>query len=372
VRRLSSAARHAFRPRILQPTIYIPNLNGSARLARLLDSLQRQTAAVSTVVVDNGSSDDSVAMAEERFPTTGVIALERNHGFGAALNRAIAELPGDPILLVNNDVQCDPPFVTEMLAAQRPGVEMVAGVLTQNDAPGLIDSAGVVAARDTLMAFDYLHGEPVAAAAGAAPPLAPTGGAALYSRAAFEAVGGFDERIFAYYEDLDLGLRMRVAGAGCALAPRATASHLYSATLRDRIGDKYALTGWSRGYMLRRYGVMAKPRNAARTLLGELVICAGQVALDRTAKGARGRVRGWRDAAGLPPQQLPNEGLIEAPLPSALRRRLQRHRRTELPLPETGHEANQRADAVDHLPLRLDQHQGRHLERPGGSADHEG
>jgi GT2 family glycosyltransferase len=309
----------------LQPTVYIPNLNGSARLARLLDSLALQTAAVSTVVVDNGSSDDSVAMVKERFPETEVIGLERNHGFGAALNRAIAELPGDPIMLVNNDVRCDPSFVAEMLAALHPGVEMVAGVLTQDGAPGLVDSAGVVAARDTLMAFDYLHGEPVSAAVEAPPPLAPTGGAALYSRAAFEEVGGFDERIFAYYEDLDLGLRLRVAGAGCALAPRATARHLYSATLRDRIGDKYALTGWSRAYMLRRYGVMAEPRNAARTLLGELAICAGQIALDRTAKGARGRVRGWRDAAGLERRPLPDFAMGELPLFPSLARRLRRH-----------------------------------------------
>lgn len=309
----------------MQPTIYIPNLNGSARLARLLDSLERQTAEVSVVVVDNGSGDDSVAMVRERFRATQVIALERNRGFGAALNLAIAERPGDPILLVNNDVQCDPTFVAEMLAAQRPGVEMVAGVLAQNDAPDLIDSAGVVAARDTLMAFDYLHGEPVAAATGAAAPLAPTGGAALYSRAAFEEVGGFDERIFAYYEDLDLGLRLRVAGAGCALAPQATARHLYSATLRGRIGDKYALTGWSRGYMLRRYGVMAEPRNAARTLLGELAICAGQVVLDRTAKGARGRVRGWRDGAGLERRPLPDLTMAELSLLPSLARRLRRH-----------------------------------------------
>jgi GT2 family glycosyltransferase len=311
---------------ILQPMIYIPNLNGASRLARLLDSLERQTVAASAVVVDNGSSDDSVAMVRERFPATHVLALKRNHGFGAALNRAIAEQPGDPILLVNNDVQCDPSFVAEMLAAQRPGAEMVAGVLVQHDAPGLIDSAGVVAARDTLMAFDYLHGEPVAAAADAPPPLAPTGGGALYSRAAFEAVGGFDERIFAYYEDLDLGLRLRAAGCGCALAPAATASHLYSATLRGRIGDKYALTGWSRGYMLRRYGIGRNPADAVKTLLCEAAICAGQLALDRTARGALGRARGWHAAAGLPTRRLPSEALIEPSLPAALRRRLRRRR----------------------------------------------
>ncbi len=276
------------------------------------------------MVVDNGSSDGSLAMIAERFPATEVVALERNHGFGAALNRAIAEQPGDPILLVNNDVRCDPRFVEEMLAAPG-GAEMVAGVLTKDDAPHLIDSAGVVAARDTLMAFDYLHGEPVEAALAAAPPLAPTGGAALYSRAAFEEVGGFDERIFAYYEDLDLGLRLRTAGATCALAPGATGRHLYSATLRGRIGDKYALTGWSRGYMLRRYGVAADPGNAVRTLLCEAAICAGQLVLDRTAQGALGRVRGWRAANGLPARALPSEALVESTLRSGLRRRLRRH-----------------------------------------------
>ena len=113
------------------------------------------------------------------------------------------------------------------------------------------------------MGFDYLHGEPVAAAAGAPDPLGPTGGAALYRRAAFEAVGGFDERIFLYYEDLDLALRMAAGGGRCRLAPEARALHAYSASLGAASGAKYARTGWSRGYMLRRYGVTARPAPGA-------------------------------------------------------------------------------------------------------------
>ncbi len=316
----------------MQPTIYIPNLDGSARLGRLLESLAAQTVRIPTVVVDNASGDDSVAMVRERFPATGVIELDRNHGFGVALNRAIERCPGDPLLLLNNDVQCDPWFTARMLEALQPGVEMVAGVLTQNDAPGRIDSAGVVATRRTLMAFDYLHGEPVSKAIGAPTPLAPTGGAALYRRAAFEEIGGFDEQIFAYYEDLDLGLRLRAAGATCALAPEATARHLYSATLRGRIGDKYALTGWSRGYMLRRYGILRKPPDAVRALFCEGAICAGQLALDHTANGALGRLRGWRAGADLPPRQLPGEALIESSVRAALSRRLRRRQSGPLPL----------------------------------------
>ena len=273
------------------------------------------------MVVDNGSADNSVEMVRSRFPDAGVVALEANAGFGAALNRAIAERGEGDILLLNNDVVCEPDFVAEMAAAQGTA-EMVAGLLTLDAAPGTIDSAGIVADRRTLMAFDYLHGRPADEARGAAPPLGPTGGAALYARDAFEAAGGFDERIFAYYEDLDLALRLRVRGARCALARGARARHTYSATLRDRIGDKYALTGWGRGYLLRRYGVAAGPAGLGRVAACELPICAGQVILDRTLKGVGGRVRGWRAGAGLERRPLPADGLLELSVRRSLRLRI--------------------------------------------------
>ncbi len=312
----------------MTPTAYVPNFNRGALLAELLESLERQTVGCAVVVVDNGSTDGSRELVRERFPWVELIPLPRNRGFGGALNLAIAEHPGDPIILLNNDVRCEPDFIEEMLGAHRDGAEMVAGVLTPYGSPSLIDSAGIVVDRRTLMAFDHLHGEPLASALGSPPPLAPTGGAALYSRAAFEAVDGFDERIHAYYEDLDLGLRLRAEGATCALAYGATGSHRYSATLGAGSGAKYAQTGWSRGYLLRRYGIMRSPVGAMRTLLGEGAICAGQIALDHTGRGAVGRFRGWRDAAGLEQKSLPAEGMIAAPLLSALRRRLRRRRST--------------------------------------------
>jgi len=158
-------------------------------------------------------ADGSAELLRERFGEVGLLELGRNLGFGPALNRAIAERPGDPAILLNDDVDCEPRFVEAMLAAAE-GAEMVAGVLLQEAAPGLIDSAGVVADR-TLMGFDYLHGEPAEAAEAAPAPLGPTGGAALYRLDAFRAAGGFDERIFLYYEDLDLALRLGAAGARC-------------------------------------------------------------------------------------------------------------------------------------------------------------
>jgi GT2 family glycosyltransferase len=313
----------------VDPVAYIPNFNGRDRLARLLESLAAQSEPCRAVVVDNGSSDGSVELVRERFPEAEVLSMDANAGFGVALNRAIRSFAGDPIILLNNDVVCEPEFVAEMVSSLVPGVDMVAGVLLQEQAPDLIDTAGIVADERTLMAFDYLHGRQAEAVNGAPPPLGPSGGAALYRRGPFEAVGGFDERIFAYYEDLDLALRMCSRGSRCALAPRARARHAYSSTLRGRPGVKYALTGWSRGYMLRRYGVMRRPAQAARTVVIEATICAGQVMLDRTARGIVGRLRGWHDAAGLSPRPLP-EGLGKVSLRAALARRLRRHLRTPM------------------------------------------
>ncbi len=306
----------------MRPAVYIPNFNGAERIGLALRSLREQSRPVDVVLVDNGSVDDSVAMVREEFPEVTVLALERNLGFGPAINRAAREHPADPLILLNNDAEAEPRFVEALLDAAAEGVQSVAGVLLQERAPGLIDSAGVVA-DSTLMGFDHLHGEPVEAAAAAADPLGPTGGAALYDRAAFEAVGGFDERIFLYYEDLDLALRIAAAGGRCRLALEARALHAYSASLGAGSDGKYARTGWSRGYMLRRYGVMSQPRLALRALACEGALCAGQLLLDRSASGIRGRLRGWRDGGGLPPHELDGASLLDlgAREALALRRR---------------------------------------------------
>ncbi|MEX2447403.1 MAG: glycosyltransferase family 2 protein [Solirubrobacterales bacterium] len=307
----------------MRPAIYIPHHNGAERLARALRSLRGQSRPVDVVVVDNGSCDGSRELAREEFPEVELVELGRNLGFGPAINRAVAQHPADPLILLNDDVECEPRFVEALLDAAAEGAESVAGVLTQETAPGLIDSAGVVADR-TLMGFDYLHGEPVAAADSAPDPLGPSGGAALYRLDAFRAAGGFDERIFLYYEDLDLALRLRAAGAHCRLAPEARAVHAYSASLGAGSGGKYAHTGWSRGYMLRRYGVLSSPRRALRALAAEAAICAGQLLADRTAAGLTGRLRGWRDGGGLERRDAGEAPLLEISLREALALRRRR------------------------------------------------
>ena len=307
----------------LRPAVYIPSLNAESMLPRTLESLRHQTTPVDVVLVDNGSTDRSIEIVRERFDEVEVLELGQNLGFGPALNRAARERPADPLILLNNDVECEPGLIEAMLEARADGAESVAGILLQERDTSLIDSAGVVADA-TLMGFDYLHGEPAAIAAGAPDPLGPTGGAALYSQAAFEAVGGFDERIFLYYEDLDLALRIAAAGGRCRLAPAARAVHAYSASLGAGSAEKYARTGWSRGYMLRRYGVMRSPRRALRVLACEAALCAGQLLMDRTGRGVVGRLEGWRAGAGLEHRDAGSAPLLEISAREAVRLRRRR------------------------------------------------
>ncbi|HEV7400580.1 MAG TPA: glycosyltransferase family 2 protein [Solirubrobacterales bacterium] len=308
----------------METTVYIPTLRAGERLAQTLESLERQEPRPRVVIADNSSEGLGAELVRYRFPWALSVAFGENLGFGAALNRAVREVPGDPIVFLNDDVSAEPGFIAGLTEALTPEAGMVAGVLLSEADPSRIDSAGVVADR-TLLAFDHLNGESVEALGSAGDPLGPTGGAALYRRSAFEQVGGFDEGIFLYYEDLDLALRMRLAGFGCRLAPSARGIHAYSETLGAKTGRKYAMTGWSRGYLLRTYGFGRRPALLLRALAAEATICAGQMVSERTAEGLRGRLRGWRAARGVPMRQAPSEGLLDISLRHALALRRIRH-----------------------------------------------
>jgi N-acetylglucosaminyl-diphospho-decaprenol L-rhamnosyltransferase len=309
----------------METTVYIPTLRAGERLAQTLESLERQEPRPRVVVVDNSTEGLGEELVRSRFPWVQSVAFGVNLGFGAALNRAVREVPGDPIVFFNDDVSAEPGFIAGLTGALTPRVGMVAGVLLSEADPGRIDSAGVIADR-TLLGFDYLNGEPVEALESAGDPLGPTGGAALYRRSAFEQVGGFDEGIFLYYEDLDLALRMRLAGFSCRLAPSARGIHAYSETLGANTGRKYAMTGWSRGYLLRAYGFSRRPLLLTRAIAVEAAICAGQIVFQRTTQGARARLRGWRAGRGIAPRSIPKDGLLEISARKALALRRQRHR----------------------------------------------
>ena len=292
-------------------TVIVPTVAGGPRLARLLESLEDRPGTVEILVVDNDSADPAMDVLGSRFANTRVIRLDHNAGYSRAVNLAAREAAGDALVLLNDDCVCDPGFVEAIVAPLDPpaGVTMAAGVMREARDPSRIDTAGMQLDR-TLLVFDYLNGEPVTCLDdGVADPIGPSGAAAAFDREAFLEAGGFDEKLFAYWEDVDLVLRMRREGARCALARTARGIHDHSATLGSGSPGKNYLTGFGRGYVLRKWGVLRSPGRAARTLVTDGVVCAGQLVIDRSLAGVRGRIRGYR--AATPAAPFPSEALAD-------------------------------------------------------------
>ncbi len=227
-----------------------------------------------------------------------------NRGFSEPVNIAARRSAADVIVLVNDDCVCDPGFAEALAAPIDPGagVVMAAGVMRDKDDPGLIDTAGMQL-DPTLLVYDYLNGMPIEALAAAPDPIGPSAAAAAFDREAFLGVGGFDENLFAYWEDVDLVLRLLAEGGRCRLARDARGTHEHSATLGSGSAAKNRLMGFGRGYVLRKWKVIT-PRTAAGVLARESVILGGQALIDRNLTGLPSRLKGWR--AATPGQRFPD------------------------------------------------------------------
>ena len=310
--------------------VLIPHYNQAERLARALDSLRRQTFSPAICVVDNASTDHTAEILNARFPDVRLIRLERNVGFGRAINEGVASSDADLVVFVNNDAVADAMFVETLVQMQRrDDVEMVAGCMRSPGGP--VETLGVQVDQ-SLIVYDYLHGADFdSLPERLEPPLAPSGGACLFQRRAFLAAGGYDEAIFAYLEDAELGLRMRLAGMRCAVAPRAFVWHEHSATLGSGSSAKNELLGFGRGYMLWKHGRSLGAGSRARGVALDVVVAAGKAAIDRDLGVIRGRRRVARAVRGEPrPAAVPafrdRVPLTRIGLTEALERRLGRRR----------------------------------------------
>jgi GT2 family glycosyltransferase len=232
------------------------------------------------------------------------------------------------LVLLNDDCVCEPLFIERLSEQIDPGsgVVMAAAVMRDQRDPSLIDTAGMQLDR-TLLVYDYLNGMPLSSLAAAPDPIGPSAAAAAFDRAAFLDVGGFDERLFAYWEDVDLVLRLLQQGGRCRLAREALGTHEHSATLGSGSTAKNRLMGFGRGYILRKWRVIT-PRTLPGVLVREATLLAGQAVIDHTISGLPARVRGWRAAepGGRHPSIVSSRGGGDS-LPRTLHRRLRRRRR---------------------------------------------
>ena len=300
--------------------VVIPTWNGRALLRSCLEHLEAQTVPFRTIVVDNGSTDGTLEWIEREHPDVTLVGFPDNRGFAPAVNLGIKSGEAAYIVLLNNDVDCDPAFIERIVEPLRGDerVGMVASLLLK---PGRreIDSYGLEFDA-TLSAFPRFAG-----AVHPGTPLdedhlaGPSGGAAAYRREALEAVGGFDVNLFAYMEDVDLAVSIAAAGWACAGAPAAVGVHLGSATVGLRSPAQVEIYGASRIYVLRKYGLLRKrPLIAAWAVSVEIAVCVAELFGGRGRQALRGRLRGWRRGRGahrstVPPATINRDiGPIEA------------------------------------------------------------
>jgi GT2 family glycosyltransferase len=195
--------------------VVVPNRDGRRWLPGMLAAVRGQTLAPDrVVVVDDGSRDDSVAWLREQDGVE-VVVRAVNGGFAAAVNdgfRAVADC--DAVALVNTDVELDAAWLARTVEALEAHADAgaVACKMVAMDDPAVLDDTGDALRRDGVCEqrgrgrrdegqFD-VPGEVWGACAGAA----------LYRRSAVVGVGGFDESYGMYLEDVDLALRLRLAG----------------------------------------------------------------------------------------------------------------------------------------------------------------
>ncbi|HZP72239.1 MAG TPA: glycosyltransferase family 2 protein [Gaiellaceae bacterium] len=292
----------------MRATVVIPTLNARQLLSEALEHLDRQTVDHDVIVVDNGSADGTADHLAEAFPRVRVVHLPENVGFGRAVNRGLELVETDVVVLVNNDVLCRPDFLEQLLAPlSDEEVASVAGVLLQHDRPELVDTAGIEL-DTTLRSWDALWNRPVTELDAAREPVGPCGGAAAFRTAALREVGGFDESFFAYWEDVDLALRLQLAGRRCVRAPAARALHKHGQTLGAASPMQRRLEAYGRAYVLARYRV-ARRGLIMRVKIAVLdwPVLAVHLLVRREASPLRERWRGTRAGLRRPPLRAPLE-----------------------------------------------------------------
>jgi GT2 family glycosyltransferase len=217
--------------------VVIPSWNSAGLLPRCLASLDRQETALEVLVVDNGSGDGSLEyLRREGVPH---VSLPHNTGFAAAVNLGARRVSAPFVLVLNADTVLEPGAAAALAAALAadPGLGGVQPRILQLEEGGKMDvasarlySAGQRLSRDG-RAFEIGAGEAQGEESSHSREVFGVCGAAcLLRRGLFEELGGYDERYFAFYEDVDLNLRARIAGWRFGYAPEAVVWHVGNAS----------------------------------------------------------------------------------------------------------------------------------------------
>lgn len=217
--------------------VVIPSFDRADLALGVLTALESQTYRdFRAVLVDDGSGDGTAEAVRRRFPAARVVALPRNRGFAGAVNAGLRTSPAELVALLNNDARPERTWLAELVRAldAHPDCDGAASLILREEPKGAIDSAGD-GVSSLLLPYPIGSNEPDDGRYSCERPVfAASGGAVLYRRELFDAIGFFDERFFAYFEDVDFSFRAQLAGRRFLFVPSSRVLHAGGASSGGR------------------------------------------------------------------------------------------------------------------------------------------
>ena len=218
----------------IKATVVIPNLNGAGWLHDSIETVWAQTMQdFELIVVDNGSTDESLEIARSYVGRPNYILIENgyNTGFSYAVNQGIRRAQGEYVALFNNDAFAEPDWLENLIktAEADPRIFGVSSLMIRHYERELADDAGDYV---TILGFACKRGDGLKASRYQKPGrvFSACGGAALYRKSILDEIGLFDENFFAYFEDVDISWRANSLGYKNVYCPTAKCYHICGAT----------------------------------------------------------------------------------------------------------------------------------------------
>jgi GT2 family glycosyltransferase len=221
----------------MKVSIIIPNYNGEKFLEVCLDSLMKQTFKFfEIIIIDNGSKDNSCNLIQEKYSNIKLIRLSQNYGFSRAVNEGIRIAEGEYIVLLNNDTEVHEEWLNNLIKCiEKNGKTFsCSSKMIRYNERDKIDDAGD---EYSILGWAYKRGDGAELVEFSKEEeiFSSCAGAAIYRKSLFDKIGYFDEKFFAYMEDVDISYRARVFGYKNVYCPNAIVYHIGSATS----GSKY-------------------------------------------------------------------------------------------------------------------------------------
>jgi GT2 family glycosyltransferase len=233
-------------------TLVIVTYNSSDVLPACAASLAQLVVAggYELIIVDNASRDDSVAVARQHFPQAHIITNDHNRGFASAVNQGVVAGSGRIVATLNPDTEVAPTWLAALVATldRDPQIGFVGSAITDPHDGHLLHSGGQYDA----VTFRTMHRAEVSHTSEADVDYVTGAGMAM-RRSDWQRLGGFDEGFFpAYFEDLDLCLRVRASGLRCVFVPQAQLHHHESTATGKQSGAFYFYYHRNRWRMIRK------------------------------------------------------------------------------------------------------------------------